>query len=366
MLGVECGVGAAYRAEVASATWEAAPAKSPDDPRHRPGGPTAPAAGRLAFAVMRARTRPFPVHYAQGLLMGGADVIPGVSGGTVALIIGIYESLISSVRAAASAPVRLLRGDVQGTRERLAEVQWGLVLPLAAGIVTALGVGSFVLPYLLERYPAQMSAAFLGLVAGSLAVPWRRIDRVTAAHAGVVALAGIAAFVLVGLPPQTVPNPGLGQVFASAAVAICAMILPGISGAFLLKVLGLYETTLGALRTLDVGYVAVFVLGAAVGLGLFARLLEHLLDRHHDMTMAALVGLMAGSLRALWPWLDADRGFLPPPADAGAVAAVVALALAGFALVTLLTRAGAATEDADLTPDPDGSDAGAATTPRHR
>jgi putative membrane protein len=146
----------------------------------------------------------------------------------------------------------------------------------------------------------------------------------------------VVAFLLVGLPPREIGAPPLPLVFAFASIAICAMILPGVSGAFLLLVLGIYEPTLEALSSLDVPYIAVFVAGAAVGLGLFSKLLEWLLDHHHEWTMAALVGLMVGSLRALWPWLSEDRGLDPPP-DAASLAIAAGLALAGAALVLAVT-----------------------------
>ncbi|MBA2528584.1 MAG: DUF368 domain-containing protein [Euzebyales bacterium] len=279
--------------------------------------------------------------------MGSADVVPGVSGGTVALIVGIYEELVTSVRAAASAPLSLLRGDARGARRRLGEVAWGLVLPLAAGIVVALVVGAAVIPSLLQAYPVAMLAIFFGLIAGSLAVPWRRVERRGRLELGLSAAAFVVAYGLVGLPPRAVADPSLAQVFASAAVAICAMILPGVSGAFLLLVLGVYTPTLDALHDRDLLYVATFVAGCAVGLGLFSRLLEHLLTRHHSLTMAVLVGLMAGSLRALWPWQDLDRGLLAPP-SAAALAGAVLLALVAAGAVTLLTRAGARTGREDL------------------
>lgn len=301
---------------------------------------------------MTSRRPVLATSYAQGLLMGCADVIPGVSGGTVALIVGIYEPLVGSVRDAALAAVRLLRGDVPGARAAAGAVRWRLVLPLGLGILTALVVGAAVIPGLLERYPAQTSALFFGLIGGSLGVPWRRASRITPRSYALAAGCALLAFVLVGLPPRTVEDPALPAVFAAAAAAICAMILPGISGAFLLLVLGVYEVTLQALRGLDVAYIAVFGLGAAVGLGLFSRLLAHLLDVHHDATMAALVGLMAGSLRALWPWQAADRGLRAPPADLVEVAGVLLLAGVGFAAVTLLVRLGARSiRRADLTPD---------------
>lgn len=292
---------------------------------------------------MKAGQRSILLHYAQGLLMGGADVIPGVSGGTVALIVGIYERLISSIRAFATASIALVRGDVVRARADYAEVHWALVLPLAAGILTALVIGARYIPALLDAYPVETRALFFGLIIGSLPIPWRRIDRPSGGNFGIAVVAAIAAYMLVGLPPQEVQTPALPVVFLSAAVAICAMILPGISGSFLLLVMGMYEPTLRALDSRQLDYVAAFAAGAAIGLGVFSKLLEYLLERHHDITMAALVGLMAGSLRAIWPYLDADRTLLPPPADPS-VLGVLALALIGFGAVTLLGRFGAAVD----------------------
>ena len=280
--------------------------------------------------------------------MGGADVIPGVSGGTVALIIGIYERLIDSIRALATAAVAAVRADGAGARKHVRGVEWSLVLPLGVGIVTAIAIGSVVILPLLDRYPAQMRGVFFGLIAGSLIVPWRRISRHDTSTTALMVLAVIVAAVLVGLPPSEVTDPSLPLVFACAAVAICAMILPGVSGAFLLLVLGVYDATLHAVSSLDLPYIGVFVLGAALGLGIFSKLLSYLLHTHHDMTMAALVGLMAGSLRALWPWQTETRSLLAPPADTGEVVIVVALALAGFAAVTALIHFGDAPPDRDV------------------
>lgn len=277
------------------------------------------------------------VHLVQGLLMGTADVIPGVSGGTVALVIGIYERLVRSIRAAASGVFHALRADLDGARRRFGEVAWNLVLPLGLGIVAALYIGSRVIPHLLEEYPVQLSALFFGLILGSLAIPLRRMRRVRATELGIMAVFAAIAFVVVGLPPREISDPPLYLVFPFAAIAICAMILPGVSGAFLLLVLGIYRPTLEALSALDAPYVAVFVAGAALGLGLFSKLLEWLLEHRHEATMAALVGLMAGSLRALWPWLTEDRGLLAPP-DGASLAMAAGLALLGLVVVTLAAR----------------------------
>lgn len=266
--------------------------------------------------------------------MGSADVVPGVSGGTVALVVGIYERLIHSVRAGASGIFAAARLDPAGARRRLGEVEWRLVLPLGLGIVVALYIGSRIVPHLLETYPVEVRAIFFGLILGSLVVPLRRMRHIGGAELAIMAVAAVAAFFLVGLPPREIPDPPLPLVFGFAAIAICAMILPGVSGAFLLLVLGIYEATLRALSSLDVTYVAVFVAGAAIGLGLFSKLLEWLLEHHHEWTMAALVGLMVGSLRALWPWLTPDRGILGPP-DGGSLGLAAGLALLAAALVLL-------------------------------
>jgi putative membrane protein len=280
------------------------------------------------------------VHLVQGLAMGSADVVPGISGGTVALVVGIYERLIHSIRAGASGLFASVRLDRTRARSRFGEVEWRLVLPLGVGIVTALYIGSRIVPSLLEAYPIGVRALFFGLILGSLIIPLRRMRHLGPTELAIMAAAAVAAFVLVGLPPREIPDPPLPLVFGFAAIAICAMILPGVSGAFLLLVLGIYEATLGALSGFDLPYIAVFVAGAVVGLGLFSKLLEWLLEHHHEWTMAALVGLMAGSLRALWPWLAEDRGIHGPP-DVGSLGMAAGLALLGAALVLVaawLTR----------------------------
>jgi putative membrane protein len=287
------------------------------------------------------------VHYLQGLLMGGADVIPGVSGGTMALIVGIYERLIHSIRSLAGSAVYLLRGKRTEAGDRFRQVEWWLVLPLGAGVLTALVVGASLIPPLLERYPEGSRAIFFGLILGSLAIPWRRIRELRPVHYAVALGAAVAAFALVGLPPREVLDPPLIAVFFAAAVAICAMILPGVSGSFLLYVMGIYAATLTALNGRDWVYIAVFGAGAVIGLGSFSRVIDHLLRHRHDVTMAALVGLMAGSLRALWPWQAADRSLLAPAGD-GTTLIAVALAALGFALVTLLVHFGSVAEKRGL------------------
>jgi putative membrane protein len=270
--------------------------------------------------------------FGRGLLMGSADVIPGVSGGTMALVTGIYERLVACASHAFGAAVKLARLDVGGFKQEIRLIEWRLVLPVGAGIAMALALGAGIIPDLLRTYPEECRGLFLGLILGSLPIPWLRIRQRTQSDLVLAAIGATVAFVLVGLPDRVVTDPSMMHVFAVASVAICAMILPGVSGAFLLVVFGLYETTLDALHTRDWIFVAVFAGGAAVGLGLFSQLLNWLLEHRHDHTMAVLVGLMAGSLRALWPWLADDRSIRLPP-DSEGVAAVMGLALFGLVLV---------------------------------
>lgn len=284
---------------------------------------------------MKDRVRQSFVHYAQGLLMGGADIIPGVSGGTMALIVGIYRRLIAALSSVFSSIVALITADITAFRERLRATEWSLLIPLGLGIITALLIGARVIPTLMETYPHESLGLFFGLVAGSIIIPWQRIDRKSPLIFGVAIAAAVVAYLLTGIPSRTGTEPGMLRVFVSAAVAICAMILPGVSGAFLLKAMGMYEVTLAAVNGPDFAYVLVFILGAVVGLGLFSKLLNWLLSSRYNITMAALVGLMAGALRALWPWQAADRT-LQLPQSGDPVWTVVALALIGFVFVTVL------------------------------
>jgi len=271
-------------------------------------------------------------HVLAGALMGTAEIIPGVSGGTMALIVGVYEALVRALSASVSFGLAVVRFDVAAAREHLGRIPWGLLVPLLAGMGAMIVLGARIIPGLMEAHPEAMRGLFLGLVGASVVIPALRIQRLTALRAALgVACAG-GAFFLSGLPVLEASSPGGLRVFGSAAVAICALILPGVSGAFLLEALGVYTPTLQALNAMDVGYVLTFGAGAAAGLATFSKLLDWLLAHRHDATMAALVGLIAGALRALWPY-GAETRTLRLPESGEPVGIVVALALFGFALV---------------------------------
>jgi len=231
--------------------------------------------------------------------MGASDVVPGVSGGTMALILGIYEELIASIKAFDGALLRLV---LQGRfRSALEAAPLKFILPLGIGILTAIFSLSKGLGWLLETYPVAIWSFFFGLVLASAIMVGRRIEEWTVFNVISLLISAIGAYVLVALVPVNTPET-LPFIFLCGAIAICAMILPGISGSFILVLLGKYHFILDAVGRLDILVLSVFTAGTATGIMLFVRLLHWLLKRYYQITMAALTGIMIGSLRKIWPW----------------------------------------------------------------
>lgn len=275
--------------------------------------------------------------------MGAADIVPGVSGGTVALVLGIYERLIGNVHAGAQALKELLTGDTSGFVAKLREVEWVWLLSLLAGILLAVATLSSVLENLLHDHPVRMAALFFGLVAGSLTIAWRLIRRVGAAEVGTVIVVAIALFLVLGLRSDTEVAEGTAEIvtkswwvfFLSGALAICAMILPGISGSFILVLIGMYAEVLGAVNDRDLGALAATTAGCIIGLALFSSVLTWALDHHHDLVIAAMVGLMLGSLRVLWPW-PGGTNTTELAGPSGDVGVPILLAVIGLVVVVVV------------------------------
>ena len=241
----------------------------------------------------------------RGFLIGIAEVIPGVSGGTIALIVGIYERIIGSAANAVEAFALLLRGKLQEAKVAARQIDWLLVLPVLVGMFAAIFAAAAAIEPLLESQPENLRGLLAGLILVSLLVPYRMVGaswRVTDYLLGLIAAA--ISFLLVSLPRQEVTDPALALVFMAAAVAVCALVLPGVSGSFLLLAIGFYAPTIAAVNDLDFGYLSVFVLGAIVGLAMFSTALRWLLVNQRRITLVVMTGLMLGSLRALWPWQD--------------------------------------------------------------
>lgn len=274
------------------------------------------------------------LNVVRGFLMGSADVVPGVSGGTIALVLGIYERLVAAIHAGSAALGFAIRGRFSDMRRRLGDVEWRLLLPLLAGIGLAVVSLASIIDHLLEEEPQNTAAAFFGLVLGSIVIAWRLVKKWDATRLVTGLAVAVTAFLVLGLRTDPVVDPTLLLFVGAGSIAIVAMILPGISGSFILLMLGMYQAVLDAVNEREFVIVGVFLIGAVVGLAAFSTLLHRLLRDHHDTVMAALIGLMLGSLRVLWPWPDgADTAALSRPVDWGVPAL---LATAGFALVLLI------------------------------
>lgn len=289
-----------------------------------------------------------PVDFIRGALMGMAELVPGVSGGTVALVTGIYDELITSANHVVQAVRVLVTGPERGKRfgSELRQVNWWLVVPVLIGMVTVVFTVAGMMHDFVANTPEHARGLFFGMVAASLIVPLQMAPARAKGRSPVwdwvtVIVAAVVAFVLTSLAGgQVVENPALPIVFLAAAVAVCALVIPGVSGSFFLLAVGLYAPTLQAVDDRNFAYLGVFALGAIVGLAAFVKLLHYLLNEHRRTTLLAMTGLMIGSLRALWPWQTAGAadgdgaGMLLAPSDP--ILAPVLLAVLGAAIVLAL------------------------------
>ncbi len=284
--------------------------------------------------------------------MGAADVVPGVSGGTIALVLGIYNKLITTVRSGARALGMLLKGDLKGFWKRFTSIDWLFLAPLVAGIGIAVVSLAPIIETQLHDNPEEMAGLFFGLVTGSVIVGLGLLNKRTNGHVVIMLFVGVAVFQLLGFQSGPVIDPSPLVFIGAGALAICAMILPGISGSFILLMMGMYAAVLGAVHDRAFTDIALVGIGAIIGLALFSSLLGWVLDRQFNRVMAALIGLMLGSLRVLWPWPNGvgviaedeseviDGTGLEWPADVDAFVGPAVLAVVGFGLVMVLTQVG--------------------------
>jgi putative membrane protein len=249
----------------------------------------------------------------RGFLIGVAEVIPGVSGGTIALIVGVYQRIIDSAAAFTKGMLQLRTLNFAGLKQEFKRIDLALLLPLGIGMLSAIVLAAAALEPLLENEPEIMRGLFFGMILVSLYVPFKMAAKSWATKDYVFALiAAVVAFGLMSLPRAAAFEPNLLVVFLGATVAICALVLPGVSGSFLLLALGLYAPTIAAVNDRNWIYLLVFVLGAIVGLGAFSTLLSWLLSNKRRITLVIMTGLMLGSLRAIWPWQEQQGGVLAP------------------------------------------------------
>ena len=289
-----------------------------------------------------------PRLFFTGLTMGIADLVPGVSGGTIAFLFGIYDELLYSIKlVTGQVPQLLLQRKF---KQAFTLTPFGFLLPVGLGIVFAIFGLVQVVSYLLETQPVLVWALFFGLVLGSAYVVSRRISDWTPGRVLLMIVGFGLTFYLMGLPSME-GNSSPFAVFATGAVAITAMILPGISGSLIMVLLGQYETIINAVSDRSLALLTFFAAGAAIGLALFVRLLTWLLKHYHLAVIAFLVGVMAGSLRRIWPWQVTDAAGAATntfPAYDGTLLWAFLLGIVGFSVVIVLERIGVAKEHNDI------------------
>ena len=286
---------------------------------------------------------------AKGFCMGAADVVPGVSGGTMAFIMGIYEELIDAIRSFDLTGLRLIFSAQ--LRKFLEYTHWRFLLPLVFGILLAVFSLSRVLSWLLQNQPVLIWSFFLGLILASVVTVSRRVENWLPLTWCSLLAGLVGIYLLVGLVPGATPD-SYWFLFVSGAVAICAMILPGISGSFILVLMGKYQYILEAVNDRNLLVLFIVAAGACVGLATFSRLLGWLLTRYHDYMVAFLTGLMLGSLRKVWPFKETLESITGsgekvislvqnnvfPAQWTGEVTAALCLGVLGFVVVLILDR----------------------------
>lgn len=277
----------------------------------------------------------------RGGLIGLAETVPGVSGGTVALVTGIYTRAIASAKHLTDIPKAVLtRSDV---RAEVRQVDWWLLVTVGVGMLLMVFSVAGIMADFVTDQPVYSKALFMGMIAMSVAIPFMEISRgafptIRSRLSAVVlfVVLAVAVVVLTSLPGVEASNPSLILVFFAATIAICALVLPGVSGSFFLLVIGLYAPTLTAVDERNLTYLAVFALGALVGLVSFVRVLERLLANYHDLAMVAAAGLLLGSLRALWPWQGENRELLAVGNEWPAAVGLFAVGVAVVAVVAIV------------------------------
>jgi putative membrane protein len=306
----------------------------------------------------------------KGMAMGAADVVPGVSGGTIAFISGIYEELLASIKAIGPDTISVLRR--QGLVAAWRQFNGDFLITLVAGIITSVILLVRPITWALQNQPVMIWAFFFGLIAANVWLCGRLVEKWSAVP-GLGLFIGTVVAVMIGLMRAAPVADDLIFFFFSGSIAICAMILPGISGSFILLLLGAYAPVMAAIKAPDVTIILVFGVGCLAGLMAFSRVLSWLFLRHHDVAVSTLTGFLLGSLTIVWPWKEvvsvrvahegrADEHLVPFiqanvwPAEYAAVtpndmllgittkephlAAAVALMIAGAGLLVLLERLG--------------------------
>lgn len=302
--------------------------------------------------------RRYGVLALKGWAMGAANIIPGVSGGTVAFITGIYEELIHSIKSFDASAVKLLcKGDIKGL---IAHINLPFLAAIFVGVAASLFSLAYLLEYLLTNYELPTMAFFFGLILASIYLVGKQVKQ-WSGSAIVCLLIGIAIAVGIAFLKPASENASFVYLIICGIVAACSMILPGLSGSYVLLIMGNYLLILNAVATLDISTLAPVGIGAIAGLVIFSNLLDFVFKKAHDATVALLTGFVFGSLLIIWPWKNTlteeailedgevkliEKGYeWLAPAINVEFAAALGLIMAGGLAVILIERLGAAKPD---------------------
>ena len=237
--------------------------------------------------------------YIKGLAMGAADVVPGVSGGTIAFVTGIYIELINTIKSLNLRALQTLKSEGIGAAWRF--INGRFIVILLAGILTSLFSLAQVMQYLLVEHPLPLWSFFTGLIVASVVYLMRQ-NPLHSTYEKLIFFVGIGIAYGISIAPPVVLEGTVVTMFLAGSIALCAMILPGISGSFILVLLGLYPVFIGAIANLQIDILTAFALGGIIGLILFSRLLSWLLARFETLVIATMCGFLIGSLSIIWPW----------------------------------------------------------------
>lgn len=302
---------------------------------------------------MKRSLKDYAVISLKGMAMGAADVVPGVSGGTIAFISGIYEELLTTISSVNLSALKTLKSE--GLKAAWKQINGNFLLALLLGIAISVISLAKGISYLLAAHPILVWSFFFGLVLASILYVGKQITKWRVQEVAILLLAAILAYSITIVKPMVVgDDASLLFLFLSGALAICAMILPGISGAFILVLLGAYETILNAVHARDMQTIAVVGLGTVFGLLSFSRVLKWLFNNYKNITLAALTGFILGSLNKIWPWKETlttrvnSKGITVPvlqnsilpsnyQGDAQLISAII-LAIVGFCLLIGLEK----------------------------
>jgi putative membrane protein len=267
------------------------------------------------------------VIFFKGLFMGTADIIPGVSGGTIALITGIYERLVHAISSIDLRFIsRFIKRDFDGGKKSIRNIDFQLFIPLLIGIGLAIILMSRVMDYFLQNFEAPTYAFFFGLILASAVLLYRKVEGFSVIIMLFSITGFLAGFFFTGLATLQIGH-SLPIIFVSGMIAICAMILPGISGAFILLLLNQYEYMLSVLKDFQFLEIFIFIIGALIGILAFSRVLDRVLRKYKSYTLAFLIGLMLGALRLLYENVESSIDSIWP---------VVVSGLLGFFIILVL------------------------------